>query len=314
MVDKEPELNTSKNRTPNSQKDYLIDPQDVTQGDQISEGGQGEIFKGTYNGKNVVIKNFKASIYNEREIQAYTQLTHEFMVRFYGYFIDKHQNINLVLDYAEGEDLSNLILENKLNYKQKLQIIKKLAKFLVYLRKEHVIHRDLKPQNIKAQIIDEENIDIKILDFGISKISNISVAYTKQNVGSLAYAPPEIFSSQNDDEEDQDQVQVSYKFDIWSLGMIACYIFTGISPPWASNNKTVRREFLLLFIERMLITQAKFKVPDSLEDKNIKKIVSLCTQVTPEERINPATLENLLARIEQNEDISNVSLSKANFE
>lgn len=286
---------------------YTINPKEVKIGQQISQGGQGVIYEGYYNEKKVVIKLFVKNSYNEREIQAYTKLTHEFMVKFHGYFIDNEKNINLVLDYAEGEDVSELILLKKLNYMQKLLIMEKLAIFLIYLREQHVIHRDLKPQNIKVKIINDKNIELKVLDFGISKISTLSIDYTRQNIGSLAYAPPEIFSMQDDD-----QVQVSYKFDIWSLGMICCYIFSEISPPWKSNNSNTKNSYLLLYIERKLVLKEAFIVPDSL-DSNIKTIVSLCTKVYPDERITPATLLMLIGKTIKEEKISEIKLSEENF-
>lgn len=258
----------------------------------LIEGGQGEIYEGYLNNKRVIIKKFKNVMGSEqREIDAYLKLKHESMVEFYGFFIDESDgNLNLVLEYADGENLSDLIEDVKLNYDHKLQIIEKIASLLQYLRLNHTVHRDLKPDNIMGNIIDDKNISLKVLDFGICKVASKTVFSLRTSSGTLLYSPPELM---------QIGVRTSFKYDIWSYGLIVSYLFSG-EIPWAKKNQ--------LQLELCLVKKTPFPIPKSIDDENIVKLIELCTRVDPNDRINPETILYLIDLIKKGERIADIKL------
>ena len=84
---------------------------------------------------------------------------------------------------------------------------------LIYLNNlpKKIIHYDLKPENILFH-----NMEIKISDFGLSKIietNSDKVQLTSQGVGTYWYLPPECF-------EERKNINISSKVDIWSCGVI----------------------------------------------------------------------------------------------
>jgi serine/threonine protein kinase len=290
------------------EQSFLVNEQDVVIENELDSGGQGIISQGTYMNNKIVIKTLMKNDYDVKEIEAYTKLLHPYMVKFHGYYMDKKENINLVLDYAEGEDLSKIIPLESLTYKQKLDIVEKLADFLIYLRENHAIHRDLKPQNIKVQVLNDDSVDLKVLDFGITKISKYTVDYTRNNIGTLAYAPPEIFTF-DENTNINETVKISYKYDIWSLGMITSYLFSGIFP-WKSNKSTLSNH--LMFVEVQLIKKKDFIIPGNL-DSNVKKLIAHCTNIDPDKRINPYTILNFIKTIKLGQDVTEINITEDNY-
>ena len=135
-------------------------------------------------------------------------------------------NIYLVSDYAVKGDLSNII-KNHQNYKTKfaentiwkyfIQIIFGLK----YLHSNDIIHRDIKSNNIFV----DKNDNIKIGDFGISKILTNYLNYAQTIIGTPYYLAPEILK----------RIRYNSKVDIWSLGVILYELIT-LSVPFKGNN------------------------------------------------------------------------------
>ena len=263
------------------------------------EGGQWEIYTGTYKNMKVIIKRFKNfSDINHKEIKAYLKLKHDIMVEFYGYFIDNDKKLNLVLELADGEELNDLVADELLTYNHKLLIIEKIASLLQYLRINHTIHRDFKPNNFLVKIINDETLSIKVLDFGISKVSNQTNFSQNTSSGTLVYSPPELMSVEVN-------VKVSFKYDVWSYGLIVSYLFSE-EQPWGDKINQMQ-------VEYNLFKKKPYPVPKSIESKNIQKLIDLCTKINPEERINPETILYLIEIIKRGEDIVDIPLDDKNF-
>ena len=133
-----------------------------------------------------------------------------------------------VLEFCNGGDLGTYLkLYRTLTEKEVQDITKQILIGLDYLnqRKKKIIHYDIKPQNILFH-----NKEIKISDFGISKIidnessanaSNIEL--TSQGIGTYYYLPPECF-------EIGKNVTINSKVDIWSVGVMCFEMIYGKKP------------------------------------------------------------------------------------
>lgn len=300
--------------------------------DKIDEGGQGEIFNGNYEDNEVVIKRYKRL--NEQDLQEvkiYQILDHEAMVKFFGYFLDENKKLNIVLEKVTGLPLDFFILheldkdtyeENLLSLKEKLIVILKISKFLIYLKQNNVIHRDLKPSNImivknkdyksknkRDDKIDENCLKIKLFDFGISKISNKTFTYTfGTDKFTVNYSAPEQYFSMNNE---NDKLLISTKIDVWALGCIISYMFTGITP-WSNKAKNIIKIQSYLTLKKTFpIPEIWFEIPEDIK-KSILQIIELCLKIEPNDRINPLGINKLINCILNSEDFSNtlVSLDK----
>ena len=93
------------------------------------------------------------------------------------------------------------------------------------MHSKSIIHRDIKPENILLERSDENNLSIKITDFGFACFYDPHEGL-KEVLGSPLYMAPEIVREETYDE----------KVDTWSVGVI-CYILLSGRPPFKGRNK-----------------------------------------------------------------------------
>lgn len=126
----------------------------------------------------------------------------------------------IFLEYISGETLFNTNII-RLTSKQKFKIIKQLLSAMETAHNEGIIHRDINPNNIML----DDNGDVKIIDFGICKIKQMIKSATVFNMGTNLYSAPEVhLHSQNATEQS----------DLYSIGAVIYYLFTGKEPPIAT--------------------------------------------------------------------------------
>mgnify|MGYP002624685295 CR=1 FL=1 len=149
-----------------------------------------------------------------RESQIHRNFNHRKIVKLYNTIEIDNNSFCTILEYCSGPDLSTYIKKNKfISEKEAKIIISQILEGLLYLNKlpNKIIHYDLKPENILFH-----NMEIKISDFGLSKIienNSDKIQLTSQGVGTYWYLPPECF-------EEKKNIEISSKVDIWSLGVI----------------------------------------------------------------------------------------------
>jgi serine/threonine protein kinase len=124
------------------------------------------------------------------------------------------------MEYCKGGDLYNYLSKRgfKIPEIRVANIIHKLATALFYLHSYGVTHRDIKPENILMEDTSDE-ADIKLLDFGLSKIIGPRDKCTEP-YGTVVYVAPEILSGSPYDKS----------VDLWSIGVLTYFMLTGILP------------------------------------------------------------------------------------
>lgn len=126
----------------------------------------------------------------------------------------------IVLEYISGEALSKINI-SRLTSKQKFKIIKQLLSAVETAHFNGIIHRDINPNNIMI----DDNGDVKVIDFGICKIKQMVNSTTVFRMGTNSYSAPEVHvHSQNATEQS----------DLYSIGAVIFYLFTGEQPPLAA--------------------------------------------------------------------------------
>ena len=167
----------------------------------------------------------------KREIKLLQTLNHKYVVKYFTSFCE-NGFWHIIIQYINGKNfqvIADKNVENEINLEEK-----KIWKYLIqclngllYLHNEkHIIHRDIKPDNI---ILDEAD-NIKISDFGISSLEGISIEETLINsknkvLGPINFLAPEIIIGQKH----------SYLSDIYMLGLTFFNL--------ASNKYYLRRYF-----------------------------------------------------------------------
>ena len=163
------------------------------------------------------------------EVSIIKELRHPHIVKYYDRIIDRQrQKIYIVQEFCEGGDLAEIIKRCKKTndyiaedviWKILMQII--MALYECHRRKEgKVLHRDLKPGNIFL----DANKNVKLGDFGLSRVMGIESCATS-NVGTPYYMSPEQINESKYNE----------KSDIWSAGCIL-YEMAALHPPFQAKN------------------------------------------------------------------------------
>ena len=133
-------------------------------------------------------------------------------------FVDEYQNDSLVCivrEYVEGTPLQTYMIENHPTMHEIIEIGVQLCDILIYLhsRKQPVIHRDIKPQNV----IVKDSGEVVLIDFDIARIYHSDSETDTQFFGTREYAPPEQYGFS----------QTDSRTDIYSLGILLRYMLTG---------------------------------------------------------------------------------------
>ncbi|KAF4354302.1 hypothetical protein G4B88_007431 [Cannabis sativa] len=123
--------------------------------------------------------------------------------------------------YGFGNPENVLKSEGAFSESKVADVAKKLLNGLHYLHSNKIIHRDIKPANLLVN----SNMEVKIADFGVSKILGRTLDTCNSFVGTCAYMSPERFDSQTYDENHD-----GYAGDIWSLGVTLMELYMGHFP------------------------------------------------------------------------------------
>ena len=121
--------------------------------------------------------------------------------------------------------------ENKMyTEKDGARILKQILQAVNYLHSHGVCHRDLKPENILFSTISEDS-QVKLIDFGLSKVFDGDNNTMKGTVGTTFYMAPEVINGKYDE-----------KCDIWSCGVILYIMLCGKPPFYSSDEEELKEK------------------------------------------------------------------------
>jgi len=169
-----------------------------------------------------------------REYNIHKALEHARIVKLWDVFEIDANSFCTVLEYCDGHDLDFHLKQNKIiPERESRSIIMQVVSALKYLNeiKPPIIHYDLKPGNILLTGGNVISGDIKITDFGLSKIMDEDnynpqegMDLTSQGAGTYWYLPPECFVV------GKAPPKISSKVDVWSVGVIFYQCLYGKKP------------------------------------------------------------------------------------
>ena len=201
------------------------------------------------NKRNVAIKKINKTLLTledlsliQTEIDTLKVCQHPYVVKLYD-IIETFNEVNIILEHCE---LGNLYFYlNKIKFhlteKQIATYIHDISKAVYSMHNLGIIHRDLKLSNI-ALTNHNNKIEIRILDFGLSKILGPN-QYCNEGYGTPGYAAPEVISRYN----------YNFEADVWSIGVITFFLFEGKLPFDYIRNGCIEKDI----IENTLLDEVK---------------------------------------------------------
>ncbi len=198
----------------------------------IGQGGMASIvlYENRLTGEVVAVKSLHPQVATQKdtisrffhEVQASLRLDHKNIVKILG-FGDLNARPSMVIEYIDGGDLKNLIERVDIFPVEVVAYIGyQIFKGLDYSHRLGIVHRDIKPSNI---LLDRTGV-VKITDFGISKVSDLTrLTHSGDVVGTPAYMSPEQASGERIDEST----------DLFSTGVVLYELLTHRNPFLGDN-------------------------------------------------------------------------------
>ncbi|MBR1773100.1 MAG: Stk1 family PASTA domain-containing Ser/Thr kinase [Eubacterium sp.] len=235
-----------------------------------------KVLKSDYSSDQNFVSKFRA------EAQSSAGLTHPNIVSVYDVCEDDGRYF-IVMELVEGITLKEYInLNGRLSMSQAIDFSIQIASGLEAAHEHHVIHRDIKPQNI----IVSKSGNIKVTDFGIAKAAT-STTMSTTGIGSVHYISPEQARGGYSDE----------RSDIYSLGITMYEMVTGRVPFEGDTNVAIA----LMHIQNEMIPPRQL-YPDIFP--SFEKIILKASQKKPERRyLTAAALIADLNRVKDNPSI-----------
>jgi serine/threonine protein kinase len=258
--------------------------------EEIGRGGFGAVYRGVRIGAEgsgqVAIKllNRNPSLKSEelirfqREATLMSHLVHPGIVTV-SELSEDNGNFFIVMEFISGANLRDFVKAKggKLSLIEIVEILIQAAEALEYVHSHDIVHRDIKPQNmlvIESREHGETRIQVKLVDFGVARLSQVSSGQRAQGldsvVGTYAYMAPEA-TGLVDWEFDS-------RVDIYSLGIVAYELVAGKVPFHDCRNDDILR------------AHVEKEPPDIREIRGqdvpsvIEKIIKKCIAKHPQER------------------------------
>lgn len=200
---------------------------------EVSRGGQGVVFLAVQEAtkRNVAIKvMLHGAIAGERErrrfereVEILAQLRHPNIVTIHDSGV-VNSLFYCVMDYIPGSSLDHYVVANELDLVSALKLFGKIATAVNAAHRMGVLHRDLKPGNIRVG----EDGEPHVLDFGLAKATGLGdaeapqLSMTGQFLGSLPWASPEQAIGV--------PAKIDLRTDVYALGVILYQMLTGAFP------------------------------------------------------------------------------------
>jgi serine/threonine protein kinase len=294
--------------------EFLLKPGDRLVGPyrfegNLGAGGMGIVFRASHDilKRMVAIKMLLASELDasslqrfQREARAISYLHHPNIVDLLEFGIDPNDNPFMVMEYVDGVCLSKIIAKaGHMEPAFALRIMLQICSAMKHAHASGIVHRDLKPSNILIVMDEEGRESVKILDFGIAKLTNqpgfndATLTRTGEVFGSPKYMSPEQVQGKPTDA----------RTDIYSAGLILYEMLTGSLPFTAET--TVE-----LLVKKVTCQPPSLKEAAGGRDfpKNIQDLITKALQNDPEERF--ATFDALATDLQACLDKPAISTGK----
>jgi eukaryotic-like serine/threonine-protein kinase len=272
---------------------------------QLGAGGMGEVYRARDSnlGRSVAIKVLPSQVANDhemldrfrREARVLASLNHPNIASIYGF--EDSDKPGLVMELVEGQTLADRLRAAPMPVDEALPIAKQICEALEYAHERGIVHRDVKPANIKVTA----DRTVKLLDFGLAKAledpvvsSDVLSSPTLTNLatqagvilGTAAYMPPEQAKGR----------PVDRRADIWGFG---CVLFEMLAGRMAFRGESVTDT-----LAEIIKTEPDWNLLPANTPKPVRTLLQRCLKKDPKQRLQAIgeariVIEELLAGQQQ---------------
>jgi predicted Ser/Thr protein kinase len=217
--------------------------------ESLGKGSASTVYRATWLGAEFAKKTFYGpnSPDFEKEVSILTGLSHPYIAPLIWHGKDKRE-CSIVMELMDG-DLFTLMQrrlkdddarETPFGILEAVDIIHQLGEGMQFLHEMKIVHRDLKSMNVLVKCVKSskskvEYVQIKVADFGMSRIKEMSMTYSNQtvNVGTTRWMAPEIIRCLDSGSQANGEslvVQYPFKCDVYSFAMVCYEILSGNIP------------------------------------------------------------------------------------
>ena len=263
--------------------------------ERIGRGGMGYVYKAhdPILKRDVAIKTMVRDVADDedlrnrfqREAQSAGGLRHPNVVTIYDLGEDENGCPYIAMEFLAGTDLEHIIKNKEdLPLLKKLDIMIQTSQGLGYAHINGIVHRDIKTANIRLL----DNGEVKIMDFGIAKMTASHFTRTGMIMGTPHYMAPEQIRGE----------KVDGRADIFSLGVVLFELLVYRKPFSGDNPTTVL--FKIIHEQPDSLVDAEFTPPEGLVDVVMRAIAKkpedryqTCDELAEDLRYIYANLQNL---------------------
>ncbi len=210
------------------------------------------------------------------------------IIRVKDYGVDENEVPFYVMEFLEGQSLSEIIKFQPLYLKRFLHLTRQIcvgmdaahSGIMLYGDLCQVVHRDIKPSNILIMQNPTVGEFVKILDFGIARLVQANAAQTRSFMGTLAYCSPEQMEGK----------ELDNRSDIYSLGVMMYEMLT-LEMPILPETSSFGAWYKAHHDFEPRPFEAHLKIPEEL-----KQVIMRCMAKSPDER--PQTVGEVLRVVE----------------
>ncbi|CAK9077087.1 unnamed protein product [Durusdinium trenchii] len=207
----------------------------------------------------------------QNEVNVLRGLKHPHIVAYCDSFLAGRM-LCIVMEFADAGDLSQLIkrkrsISEQLRESEVLPIFAQCCLALHYVHRRHVLHRDLKSQNIFMTLAGA----VKLGDFGIAKVLDHTAAEAITMIGTPIYLAPEVCHSK----------PYGMKADVWSMGVVL-YELLALAPPFTGANMAA--------LINNIVTATPRELNAELYGPKLRELVMDILQKAPEMRPSVAEI------------------------
>lgn len=249
-------------------------------------GGMGSVYRAKHIGlsRQCAIKFIAPSLVSEetwkqfqKEAKIISSLTHSTICQIYDLGIHERTLPYYAMDYIDGITLDEYLTRfGPLSVGAAAELYIKVLDGLSYAHRRGIVHKDLKPANIMLEKQNDGEVQVRILDFGISELNEPGSRRGNKGdvevVGSAAYMSPEQFRGR----------ALEKVSDIYSLGCSMYETLTGFLPYEGDGFDELEKAHVTKPCPR-LYDKTGCQFPDEIED-----IVAKCMRKNPQERYQSA--------------------------